>query len=262
MKRSFGRVWQTFIVLIVLSVLGAPAWADERREIAGEVEFMSKAYGVQVHHAYSRPSFFPRVWLDKAGYVHGRQIHLNQLQRALPLVQEFLDVYPSNVIKRNLTDIYLLDRLEMMGHPIGGTYAASWLYVVVSQHLSHATVLGTLHHEFSSLLMRNYPFPREQWKQANVSGWEYAGGSRNMIETMESQGEAHNAMGHELFSRGFLTSYGQSCVEDDFNLYASWLFTRKSELDTLASQYPRIRKKRDLCKDFFRSVDTGFDFGE
>ena len=42
------------------------------------------------------------------------------------------------------------------------------------------------------------------------------GGSRNMIEEIESQGKGHESLSGDLFSRGFLMSYGQSCVEGRF----------------------------------------------
>ncbi|MBI9073769.1 MAG: hypothetical protein JEZ02_00060 [Desulfatibacillum sp.] len=258
---TFFRVsrWALLWVLIWGFAVG-PVLASESQEAAGEIEFLAKAYGVRVHYVFSHRDFFPRMWRDKAGYVHGQQASLNQVQQALPIIREFMDAYPPDVITQHLTDIFLLGRLEMMGHSIGGTYYSMWLYVLVSPHLSQATVLSTLHHEFSSLLMKSHPFPKEQWEQTNAPGWKYAGGSRNMIEKIESQGKAHNSLSHELFSRGFLVSYGQSCVEDDFNVYAGWLFTRRRELDTLASQYPRIRQKRDLCVEFFKSVSPDFEF--
>lgn len=253
------RIWAPVLAVLLLLMAG-PAFADERGDADAEIEFMARAYGVRVHYGYSYDGFFPKAWRDKPGYVHGRQASLKQVLNALPVIQEFLAAYPSEIISGSLTDVFLLGRLEMMGHPIGGTYGPSWLYVMVSPHLSEKTVLSTLHHEFSSILMRKHPFPVKEWEQANEPGWKYAGGSRNMIEEIVSQGEDHQPLSADLFSRGFLTSYGQSCVEDDFNVYASWLFTRRQELNALAEQYPGIRKKRDLCVRFYQSLSPEFDF--
>ena len=253
------RIWAP-VLLAFMVIAAQPALADEKGDADAEIEFMARAYGVRVHYGYSREGFFPRAWREKAGYVHGRQASLNQVLKALPVIQEFLAAYPTEVVADHLTDVFLLGRLEMMGHPIGGTYGPSWLYVLVSPRLSEKTLLSTLHHEFSSILMRRHPFPAREWEQANEPGWKYAGGSRNMIEEIESEGKSHQPLSADLFSRGFLTSYGQSCVEDDFNVYGSWLFTRRQELNSLAEQYPRIRKKRDLCVRFYQSLSPEFEF--
>ena len=72
--------WAILWILICGFAVG-PVLASESQEVAGEFEFLAKAYGVHIHHVYSPGEYFPQVWRDRPGYVHGRQASLNQVQQ-------------------------------------------------------------------------------------------------------------------------------------------------------------------------------------
>ena len=112
---------------------------------------------------------------------------------------------------------------------------------------------ATLHREFSSILLRNYKhnFPKEAWEAANVPGWKYGGTGIEMLGRKDLFDQSD-----ELLSKGFLITYSQSSMENDFNEFAAWAFTKPNHLQELASKYERINEKYRLTTNFYKKIQA------
>jgi hypothetical protein len=179
------------------------------------------------------------------------------VQSLLPVVERFLSRYPKDVVKTNLSDIYLVAKLEFDGKSYGGTYSSSAIYIRIKGEFfrySDASVQAAMHEEFSSILFRNYRFPKEAWEAINRPGWKYEGTGFEMLgrEDVYDQTE-------ELFRDGFLAKYSQSSLENDFNMFVGWAFTKPDHLRKVVSKYERIKGKYQLVIQFYKSIDSRID---
>jgi hypothetical protein len=58
----------------------------------------------------------------------------------------------------------------------------------------------------------------------------------------------------ELLRQGFLVGYNKTNIENDLNVYAEYLFTKKEHLETLAKKYPLVNQKVKLFKKFYTDI--------
>jgi len=222
-------------------------WADVDRQSFQ----IKKVYGVTIHYTYTHESFFPH---DPSA--RGSQSWLTNLRSTLPLVEKFLSKYPQEVIHRNLTDIFLLGTLEFSGKRYGGTYIDSAIYISTGGFFTYSgsSLIGVMHAEFSSILLHNYKFPSEEWEAVNKPTWRYLGSGFEML----GRDEVYNQT-DELFDNGFLEGYSQASLEEDFNIFAAWVFTKPHRLRELTSKHERLRKKYYLVMKFYKSIHPEID---
>lgn len=57
---------------------------------------------------------------------------------------------------------------------------------------------------------------------------------------------------------GFLSAYGATNLENDFNVYAETIFTEPANLAQLARQHPLIRRKLDLVLAAYVAIEPQF----
>ena len=227
-------------------------------EIEGLINDIRQTYGVRINYIYNKEDFFPSSWIKSPISAYGEQVDINEAKRAIPIIKEFLSAYPKEVIIKNLKDIYLLnDMIFYNTEGWGGTNSSSGVYITVQGYYSRDGILGSLHHEFSSILLRNYyyMFPEKEWMNINPPGFKYSGtgvevlGENNLLTQDE-----------KIFSEGFLDKYAKSSLVNDFNEIAKELFTRRSHLYEICQKYEKIRAKTELAISFYLSISNKFVF--
>jgi len=217
-------------------------------------KFPEQIDGVALHYYYDANSFFPSSWLREPINCTGRQFDLIEAPRVFANIAIFTFSYSSTFLKRNLTDIYILNDLECYGKSYGGTSGRSSIYLEVDTQDEGYTdqfLLGMLHSEFSSILIRSYQFPEQEWRQINQNGFAY---SENALEVVEQ--DRIREPTKDLLEAGFLVRYATTSLENDFNMFAEWLFTREKELCELRTRYERINKKAHLAIEFYKSIGS------
>lgn len=239
------------IVLTTLSLplLCLPVRAANQNDIEEEVQAIRASTGVEVHYLYDAATFFPADWQDDELLPRGQQVSLEEVKRTLPLIRRFLSSYPGELIRADLTDIYLVANLSFYGKNFGGTSFLSSIYINVREEIPDEFLLARLHSEFSSILLRKHSFPKEKWEQVNPPNFRYIGSGVAMLDQRNLYGQSGN-----LLSNGFIVKYAQSSLENDFNMMVDWLFTKQARLNQLCEKYPLIRKKRDLVVEFYQSL--------
>jgi len=220
-------------------------------EVKRQTAEIKSSNGVDIHYRYTPQSFFPHH-----PSARGSQAWIKNIKSTLSLVETFLSKYPSQVIGKNLSAIFLLGTLEFDGKSYGGTYIGSAIYVSTGAfyRYSDVSLLGVMHAEFSSILFHNYKFPKKEWEAVNRPGWQYVGRGLDMLERADSYDRTD-----ELRQNGFLEGYSQASVEEDFNVFVEWAFTKPHRLRDLASKYVRIQKKYQLVVEFYKSINPKID---
>ena len=244
-------------ILIILIPAIVSKYKDELGFISGAGTIEVK-YDVRVHHHYDPITYFPGNWLEDPISATGSQLPYEEVERVLPLIDQFLSAYPSRIIDKDLKSIYLVSELTIYGKEFGGTNSWAGIYIKsqgVEKGYSDVFLRGLMHSEFSSILMRNYTFPELKWSRVNRVGFQYSGDG---TEALGRRGLYSNDS--QLLQDGFLVQYSKSSMENDFNMMSGWLFTRRDELKNLASRYPKIDAKMKLAINFYKSIDNQFMF--
>jgi len=252
-KRIF--IFLSALMLLVF-ITGCSPQIRRPVQIESKVNEIRRTYGVNIHYIYDAQEFFPEELLLAPISGKGSQISLKEAGRLLPIVEEFLSTYSKSLLKKNLSDIYLLGELKFVDKSYGGTYYSNSLYMTCrsqSEGYDKSYLLATMHRELSSILLRNYKhnFPTEAWEAANIAGWEYGGTGIEMLGQKDLFDQTD-----ELLSKGFLIKYSQSSMENDFNEFSAWALTKTKRLQELASKYARINKKYQLIKNFYKKIEA------
>lgn len=151
-----------------------------------------------------------------------------------------------------------------MGAPYGGTYDVEKkaIYLVMTTgdgfRSSKSRIKRTFHHELSSLLMEYHNFNENLWRAAHGDNFEYEKDKDPFYEWMYLHGHVDPVDEDELLDRGLLRQYAETGVENDFNIYASEIFTNPRKMKKLIKEYPIIKSKYEVFKAFYLSIDSGF----
>lgn len=203
---------------------------------------------------------FPSSWYGGEINAKAESLSLSEQTRSAKIVKKAISKYPDKLIKSNLHKVYVFKSLEFFGVPYGGTYTTGKIYLANNGVLNNYTdeyIERGFHEEFSSILKNNYSqfFEEDLWKTINGNGFIY--NSLNGYEAIQS-GHSSEGPDKEVYEKGFLTEYGMSTMENDFNSFAKQLFLPDKNFWKVTEDYEKLMKKRDLVINFYNKIDTIF----
>lgn len=215
---------------------------------------------VRIQFRYS-PGIFPRSWTQPPINAKGVPIDKSEIARSKQVLQGALGKYPAVMLKKELRAVYMLRDMFFYEVAYGGTNTTDALYLCNNGKqagYSDLYIEQSFHHEFSSILYRNYPlyFDESAWKNAHIAGFDYNDPENGVgaIRNNESSQELDTA----LCRKGFLTQYSMSGIENDLNTVAQNLFAPSAGFWDIADRYPRIRTKVTLLIAFYKRIHPGF----
>jgi len=265
-----GRIYGALALLLVTYVghvylqnAGGPAllkdlWVYAFTDYMSEIRRLEEEYGVKVQHRIG-PDFLAPEW--RRPPVNGRVTEIGRLElsRYARLLREVLAQYPEKVLRQNLNAVYLSGSLELYGQQYGGTSIGRSIYLTSSgreEGFDDLYMEQLFHHEFSSILMRDYRLPVDEWLAANPPDFQYSTRIQEILHAIANNRETEGS--EELYRQGMLTRYSTSTVENDVNVYAETVFTDPVRMKELTAEYPTVRKKYLLLKAFYLSIDRSF----
>jgi hypothetical protein len=197
---------------------------------------------------------FPDGW--KTDEIAPKAVSLDalELERSFKVINNALDKYPIGLIKNNLKGVYLLKTIEFYGQEYGGTNSDDMVYIAnegIDAGYTDNYIETTFHHEFSSILLRNYPdfLNVENWTRINTLPYG-EGGVQALKDSTDSQD-----FDSKYNSNGFLNEYATSSFENDFNTFAENLFNPSDEFYKSIKEYPKLKQKLELILEFFFALD-------
>ena len=216
--------------------------------------------GVSVNFRYSA-TIFPESWQTAPINATGEQISAAEIERSKSVIARALSKYSVTSLKKNLRIIYFLKSMKFYEVGYGGTNSTDALYLTNSGTVAGYSDLyleQTFHHEYSSILYRNYPsfIDEEAWKEVNIAGFDYNDPENGVgaIRNNESSQDLDTA----LCKKGFLTQYSLSGIENDINTFAQNIFSPSAGFWKIVDQYPRVKQKVKLLIDFYNKIDPLF----
>ncbi len=205
---------------------------------------------------------FPDEWYKSPINAKAESLPEGEMERSKNIVIAALHKYPIEILNYNLKNVYVLKSMNFFGADYGGTNSIDAVYLTnngVATSYTNAYIEESFHHEFSSILLRNYGylFNEKQWRDINPEGFEYfdesTGGSGAIKE-----GKASKDFSSELHESGFLYEYAQSTMENDFNSFAENIFMGNEVLFTVSEQYEKIEMKLNLIVSFYNTIHPQF----
>jgi hypothetical protein len=216
--------------------------------------------GVNINSAYSQ-TIFPDSWLNSRINANGEQITGSEQMRVEPIIILALKKYPEDVLKNNLKFVHLLKKMEFFNVGFGGTNSSTAVYITANGEeagYTTAYIEQTFHHEFSSILFRNYTslLDTTTWKLQNEPGFNYNDPDAGVgaIKNKQSGQSLHT----NYAEKGMLTQYAMSSLENDINTIAQNLFRPSADFWLMADNYQRVGKKVNLLIEFYNKIDPAF----
>ena len=162
------------------------------------------------------------------------------LPRALDGIEESLEIYPAGFFSTLCKAIFVCGSLTRDGAESGGTYGPAWLILVATWEVGERGIFETarlgVHHEFSSLVWNALPGLPARWAALLPREWSPAGTN---AEALAAGGRGADRPRDD----GFLSSYGATTVENDFNVYAETAFADAGRLVSAAARSPVVARK-------------------
>ena len=202
---------------------------------------------------------FPKSWLESPINAKAKPLDTDQVDRSGSLVTKALDYYPAEVLKSALTKVYVCRSIEFYGLEYGGTNSLDCVYLTNAgepKGYSDSYIVGSFHHELSSIFLRNHPENLEDkaWNDCNPEGFKYGQGGTEALRS----GQDSTQMDETLAAKGFLAQYAQASLEEDFNMTVEGLFSGNARFWKLVDEHERFRSKARIAIKFYSKLDPVF----
>jgi hypothetical protein len=175
---------------------------------------------------------------------------------ALPLaltgVERALMQYPRGFVASLVRAVFICGELRVGGARAGGTVGPAWIIVAAPKRSGDEAVFATsyigLHHELSSFVLHKDGDTLSRWQRFTPSSWTYVEEPKVVMARGESAPPDP--------ATGFLSAYGSTNPENDFNVYAEKMFTDPSSVLVAAGKQPIVRRKLAFVIATYAKVDS------
>jgi hypothetical protein len=200
-------------------------------------------------------AIFPEAWLEEPYLASATSLAVEERERTVRVIRRALEKYPVTLLEANLQRVYVVKELRFSGIHAAGTNSNSAIYIANDGDTADF-IEETVHHEFSSILLRNFEdrFPTHAWLRLSPKDFVYGASGVDAILRHADSLEYDDSW-HE---RGFLHEYAAATLEDDFNSIVEKLFMNDPKLDAITASWPVIATKVRFAREFYRAVDPQF----
>jgi len=102
----------------------------------------------------------------------------------------------------------------------------------------------------SSFVLGANPATLAAWREFAPAGWQFADDAAGALSRADSFDPS--------LDTGFLSAYGATTLENDFNVYAEKMFTEPANLALLAREHELVRRKLEFVRAAYEAIDPRF----
>lgn len=217
--------------------------------------------GVKIYFTVKTVSAFPVEWQTAPTSAVSEPIGSWEIKRSKGVIATALAKYPVAVLAKTIKDVYFFKTMSFFDVGYGGTNSNDAVYITndgPANGYTDAYLEQTYHHEYSSILFRDYPslLDTVAWKSANVAGFDYNDPEAGVGAIRNNQ--SSQDLDTDLCNKGFLTQYSYSSLENDVNTVAQNLFKPDPVFWDYVDRFPRVRQKVKLLIGFYNKLDKSF----
>jgi hypothetical protein len=251
-RRSFG------FTLIATAAVGGGAYllrdapAVSPEDVAAKAATIGRASGLYIGYGDPASFYVPPYGPRDAAIPDGdaTQATLADVAEALDAIEQSLSVYPPGFYAGLCKAIFLCGTLRFGAEHAGGTYGPAWIILAADPSVGRDGIRETarlgVHHEFSSLLLQREPEIQARWQALLPAGWR--------PDQRSDEALRHN--GPDGVHDGFLSSYGATSLENDFNTYAETAFGAPGRLIAQAAANLVVARKAALLLHAYAQRDA------
>jgi len=214
---------------------------------------LSREHGITI--GYGDPStFYLPPFGPEAAKLEGIQMepaNLQSVSYALDGIEESLTVYPPGFVAKLVRGLFVCGDLLVDGKLAGGATGAAWFVLAAPESLGGEGIRLTagvgVHHELSSFVLRR-PNVLARWMALEPPDWKF---TTTLAEALQKDSAVDPPP-----ETGFLSAYGSSTAENDFNTYAERMFTQPESLRRMACEYEAIATKLSFIVQAYAEVDA------
>ncbi len=168
-------------------------------------------------------------------------------------------VYPPGFLDTILHRVVLAGGIEMWGTEVGGFFDGGTI-ALNEQGAGSAAGAGfvadSFHHELSSIVRNQVLFNVSDWTADNPPGFAYA----SLADYKAILAERPSVEGDDvLHEQGFVSRYGTTSLDNDWNTYAERVFGHGRDLAVQIARFPRMRDKVRQLLDIYAKLDPRFE---
>jgi hypothetical protein len=173
------------------------------------------------------------------------------IDASLKGIAKAFDAYPEKCLGRIIKAVFIAGKILINGTEVGGTYGQDWIFVASPRNMPAETrqLVAELdvHHETSSFIWWRNPALQTAFKAQEPVGWSF----QNDAAAQVARGQGADP----AIETGFLSAYGATTSENDFNTYAEIIFSDPARMKDLAKKVPLIAKKVGLVLAAYIAID-------
>jgi hypothetical protein len=244
-----------------------PLWPNHRSSVdpqksVARARALGDRHGILIGFGAPDTFFVPPYHPTDARIVNGvaTSVDMAALPPALDGIEQSLAIYPPGFVAQHCKAIFICGSLMLGGAAAGGTYGPAWIILVATQKVGETGIFETarlgVHHELSSLVWNANPRLRTRWAAELPSDWRPAASPAE--ELAAAHPEVEREMLEDSRRDGFLSAYGATSIENDFNVYAETIFTDANRVPRLAKSQPRVARKAGLLMAAYIDLDASF----
>ena len=244
----------TYNIILILTLLYCASCSGEQ-----QTEKLPEIRGIPIETKVHQHTFHSE-WRKAPVNAFAENLDKDEVQRSTEAMRNALNKYPQSLLSNNLDRIYILKNLEFHGTSFGGTYCYDDVYINNlgrGQGYTKLFLEASFHHEFSSILLKEYAFPYDRWNALNPADFNYKDGGLNALIN-----KSHISSGLEedklLHTQGFLNKYATSEIEEDINTYSEWIFSEPEKFQMYMKKYPIVAKKFEVWLSFYHKVNPAY----
>ena len=239
--------WLCFVIILSLSP-----------KLGAQETYYDQSNGVEILFP-SNLTVFPHQWTGKKINPDIRPLSPEETTRLEEVLSHAFSKYPPAMMNLYLDRVCVMKSMKFYGLPYGGTNYQHTVYLsddTDNPWFSDEYIEQVFHHEFSSILLRDFPsyFDKARWLEVNPPSFRYGKGGAEAI----SHGMSSMALDPSLIEQGFLSQYSTASVEEDINVVAQYLFTGSREFWRVVELNDRIREKTSILINFYHKIDPVF----
>jgi hypothetical protein len=220
---------------------------------AEQARRISSKHGISV--TFGDPASF-RLSTDKSVHIipndmSAESTDQRNVSAALEGIDSALNKYPTGFVAKLVSDVFVCGVLHAASARAAGTLGDGWILIAAPEDRDPDDVErmagATFHHELSSVVLKKTA-ALDRWREFWPSGRAQEYGYDKVVRL--GQGDDPDPSG------GFVSAYGMTNPENDFNMYAEKMFTEPKVMARLASQYQLVRTKLQFVIDRYVEVDA------
>lgn len=216
-----------------------------------------KEFGVKITVDYKK--VIPKVWFYAPVSCKATPFDEKYLGYTLNILKSSLKKYPKQFLKKNLFSIGLCETIYFYEVEYGATavYENHSIILAIKKDTIQEWIDSTLNHEFNHLLIFWNDFPKKKWIDCNIVGFDYGNGGIDAIR----KGHSNTKRSTICFNEGFVCEYSKSDFIEDVATMFEYAVSDREDFYKRALNYPIIKKKFKILKEFYYSLDHNFNEG-